>query len=97
MLHLMICELSCVKTSCCTAVGGVELPTSEFTVLYFSILSRSNAIAGETSLDRLANALGGKSVLPHIISSIPGMLQSGVCIYMYVCILTKLLKLTMVW
>ena len=45
--------------------------------LYF--LPCSNAIAGETSLDRLANALGGKCVLPHIISSIPGMLQSGAC------------------
>ena len=37
----------------------------------------SNAIAGETSLDRLANALGGKAILPHIISNIPSMLQSG--------------------
>ena len=37
----------------------------------------SNAVAGETSLDRLANALGGKAVLPHIISNIPQMLQSG--------------------
>ena len=39
--------------------------------------SCSNAIAGETSLDRLANALGGKAVLPHIIANIPQMLQSG--------------------
>lgn len=65
----------------------MELPTSEFTVLLYtciSLLSRSNAIAGETSLDRLANALGGKSVLPHIISSIPGMLQSGVYDILYV-------------
>ena len=46
----------------------------------------SNAIAGETSLDRLANALGGKCVLPHIISSIPEMLQSGMC--MEVCVPT---------
>ncbi len=37
----------------------------------------SNAIVGETSLDRLANALGGKSILPHIISNIPAMMQSG--------------------
>lgn len=41
------------------------------------VLSCSNAIAGETSLDRLANALGGKAVLPHIIANIPQMLQSG--------------------
>ena len=37
----------------------------------------SNAVAGETSLDRLANALGGKAVLPHIIANVPRMLQSG--------------------
>lgn len=37
----------------------------------------SNAIAGETSLDRLANSLSGKSLLPHIISNIPQMLQSA--------------------
>ena len=37
----------------------------------------SNAIAGETSLDRLANSLGGKAILPHIISNIPSMMQSG--------------------
>lgn len=36
----------------------------------------SNAIAGETSLDRLANALGGKAILPHIIANIPQMFQS---------------------
>ena len=40
----------------------------------------SNAIAGETSLDRLANALGGKVILPHIIRNITSMLQSGLCV-----------------
>lgn len=38
--------------------------------------STSNAIAGETSLDRFANALGGKCVLPHVITNIPNMMQS---------------------
>lgn len=37
----------------------------------------STAIAGETALDRLANALGGKAILPHIIRTIPQMLVSG--------------------
>eukprot|EP00731_Ephydatia_muelleri_P030232 Em0021g755a len=35
-----------------------------------------NSITGETSLDRLANALGGRAILPHIISSVPQLLQS---------------------
>ena len=34
----------------------------------------SNSIAGETALDRLATALGGKAVLPHIVKLIPSML-----------------------
>jgi hypothetical protein len=38
--------------------------------------STSNAIVGETSLDRLANALGGKVILPHIIRNITSMLRS---------------------
>ena len=45
--------------------------------MYCDVTVSSNSIAGETSLDRLANALGGKAVLPHIIASIPAMLQSG--------------------
>ena len=32
---------------------------------------------GETSLDRLAIGLGGKAILPHVISNIPQMLQAG--------------------
>jgi len=35
----------------------------------------SNPVTGESSLDRLTCALGGKVVLPHIISTIPPMLQ----------------------
>ena len=37
----------------------------------------SNAVAGESGLDRLACALGGKSMLPHILSNVPSMLQVG--------------------
>ena len=37
----------------------------------------SNSVAGESSLDRLACGLGGKTVLPHIIVSVPQMLQNG--------------------
>ncbi|XP_057301681.1 importin-5-like isoform X2 [Hydractinia symbiolongicarpus] len=35
----------------------------------------SNPVAGESSLDRFTCGLGGKAVLPHIISTIPRMLQ----------------------
>ena len=45
----------------------------------------SNAIVGETSLDRLANALGGKVVLPHIIRNITSMLRSGMCVHTCMC------------
>ncbi|XP_065887453.1 importin-5-like isoform X2 [Dysidea avara] len=38
--------------------------------------STSNAVVGETSLDRLAIGLGGKAILPHVITNIPPMLQS---------------------
>jgi len=34
----------------------------------------SNAVTGESSLDRFTCGLGGKAVLPHIISTIPPML-----------------------
>ena len=44
----------------------------------FETRPTSNAIAGETSLDRLANALGGKVVLPSIVRNITTMLHSGV-------------------
>jgi len=37
----------------------------------------SNSVAGESSLDRLACGLGGKTVLPHIIVTVPQMLQNG--------------------
>ncbi|XP_013418000.1 importin-5-like isoform X1 [Lingula anatina] len=36
----------------------------------------SNAIAGESALDRLACGLGGKTMLPHIIANVPQMLSS---------------------
>lgn len=35
----------------------------------------SNTVTGESSLDRFTCGLGGKAVLPHIISTIPPMLQ----------------------
>ncbi|KAK3095190.1 hypothetical protein FSP39_011221 [Pinctada imbricata] len=37
----------------------------------------SNAIAAESALDRLACALGGKTMLPHILSNVPQMLQNN--------------------
>ncbi|XP_070538592.1 importin-5-like [Ptychodera flava] len=36
----------------------------------------SNAIAGESALDRFACGIGGKTILPHIIANIPQMLQN---------------------
>lgn len=37
----------------------------------------SNAIASESALDRMACALGGKTMLPHILSNVPQMLQNN--------------------
>lgn len=37
----------------------------------------SNAIAGESALDRLACGLGGKVMLPQLLSAIPQMLANG--------------------
>ncbi|XP_064614966.1 importin-5-like isoform X2 [Liolophura sinensis] len=37
----------------------------------------SNAISGESALDRLACGLGGKTMLPHIIANIPQMLVNS--------------------
>ncbi|ESP04937.1 hypothetical protein LOTGIDRAFT_184912 [Lottia gigantea] len=37
----------------------------------------TNAAAAESSLDRLACALGGKTMLPHILANIPQMLTSS--------------------
>jgi len=38
--------------------------------------SDENCVAAEAALDRLACALGGKMVMPHIIQAVPPMLQS---------------------
>ena len=37
----------------------------------------SNSVVGESSLDRFTCALGGKTILPHIINIVPSMLQQG--------------------
>ena len=34
-------------------------------------------MAGESALDRFACGIGGKNMLPHIISTVPQMLQNG--------------------
>ena len=39
----------------------------------------SNSVVGESSLDRFTCALGGKTILPHIINIVPSMLQHGEC------------------
>nr|CAG4643007.1 EOG090X00U8 [Ilyocryptus agilis] len=36
----------------------------------------SNSVVAEAALDRLACGIGGKTVLPHIIQSLPGMLSN---------------------
>ncbi|KAL1132390.1 hypothetical protein AAG570_010345 [Ranatra chinensis] len=38
--------------------------------------NESNNVVAEAALDRLACGLGGKTILPHIISNIPNMLQN---------------------
>lgn len=37
----------------------------------------SNPITGESAMDRLAVALGGKTMLPHILSNVNNMLAHG--------------------
>lgn len=37
----------------------------------------SNAVVGESSLDRLACALGGKTVMNYILTTVQSMLQHG--------------------
>lgn len=37
----------------------------------------SNAVAGESAIDRFACGVGGKHMLPHIVATVPQMLQSG--------------------
>lgn len=36
----------------------------------------SNSVVAEAALDRMACGIGGKSILPHILSSLPTMLQN---------------------
>ena len=36
----------------------------------------SNNVCGENAIDRFACALGGKTILPHIMATIPPMLQN---------------------
>jgi len=67
----------------------------EFALLWKAIVvvfvSHSNAIAGESALDRLASGLGGKTMLPHITSNIPQMLQNGslLSVVILICHLVK--------
>ena len=39
--------------------------------------SDSITVAGENAIDRFACALGGKAILPHIMTTVPQMLQNG--------------------
>ena len=38
--------------------------------------SDSNTVAGENAIDRFACALGGKVILPHVLATVPPMLQN---------------------
>jgi len=37
----------------------------------------ANTVAGENAIDRFACAVGGKTMLPHIMSTVPPMLQNS--------------------
>ena len=39
--------------------------------------SDSITVAGENAIDRFACAVGGKTVLPNIMATVPQMLQNG--------------------
>jgi hypothetical protein len=43
----------------------------------------SNAVVGESSLDRLACALGGKTVLTYILTTVQTMLQNRKLIFFF--------------
>ena len=62
-------------------------------VFTLSVLCYSNAIAGESALDRLCCGLGGKTMLPHIITNIPPMLAN--CEYSVISKPTNYLGLTL--
>ncbi len=38
-------------------------------------------MAGESAIDRFACGIGGKHMLPHIIATVPQMLQNGTFSY----------------
>lgn len=38
--------------------------------------SDSNPVAGENAIDRLSCALGGQTMMPHILATVPPMLQN---------------------
>jgi hypothetical protein len=42
----------------------------------------SNAVVGESSLDRLACALGGKTVLTYILTTVQTMLQNRKLVFL---------------
>lgn len=41
-----------------------------------SLIMFSNAVVGESSLDRLSCALGGKTVMSYILTTVQAMLQN---------------------
>ena len=45
--------------------------------VYSDVIVCSNAIAGETALDRLACALGGKVVLPYVTAAVAPMMANS--------------------
>ena len=55
---------------------NIEVPVYPYTIKRICILF-SNAVVGESALDRLAVALGGKTMLPHILANVPPMLQNS--------------------
>lgn len=62
-------------TESCVPPNQILLGCSLLTAVIVFVVS--NSVAGESSLDRLACGLGGKTVLPHIIVTVPQMLQNG--------------------
>jgi len=48
----------------------------------------SNPVVGEQAVDRIACALGGKTVLPYAFSVLPGMLQHQNWTHRYAALMT---------
>jgi hypothetical protein len=56
---------------------SISIEINRFLIYLSFLLVCSNPITGESAMDRLACALGGKTMLPHILTNVNNMLGHG--------------------